>query len=93
MEAGLPRTKLELPAAAPQEFPHDRPYQAPDEHLADARATDDGVLTLTATIPAGTTAAVLLPGGPAAVVGPGTHTFVAATGGDSTKPELMRSTL
>lgn len=54
---------------------------------------DDGVLTLTATIPAGTTAEVLLPGGPAAVVGPGTHTFVAAAGGDGTQLELMRSTL
>ncbi|MDQ0798757.1 hypothetical protein QF050_000396 [Arthrobacter sp. SLBN-112] len=54
---------------------------------------DDAVLTLTATIPAGTTAQVLLPGEPAAVVGPGTHTFVAATGGDAAKPELMRSTL
>ncbi|MFC0457459.1 family 78 glycoside hydrolase catalytic domain [Arthrobacter liuii] len=55
--------------------------------------TDDGVLTLRATVPPGTTAEVLLPGEPAAVVGPGTHTFVAATGGDAAKPELMRSTL
>ena len=56
-------------------------------------APDDGGLTLTATIPAGTTAEVLLPGAPTAVVGPGTHTFVAATGGDDAQPELMRSTL
>ena len=68
------------------------PTRLRTEHLADARATDDGVLTLTATIRAGTTAEVLVPGGPA-VVGPGTQTFVAATGGDSTQPELMRSTL
>ncbi|MGN6443194.1 MAG: alpha-L-rhamnosidase C-terminal domain-containing protein, partial [Arthrobacter sp.] len=54
---------------------------------------DDGGLTLTATIPTGTTAEVLLPGRPAAVVGPGHHTFLAAPGGDSTQPELMRSTL
>ncbi|MFF1883007.1 family 78 glycoside hydrolase catalytic domain [Pseudarthrobacter sp. NPDC058196] len=53
----------------------------------------DAGLTLTATIPAGTTAEVLLPGEPAAVVGPGIHTFVAATGGDAATPELMRSTL
>ena len=55
--------------------------------------TDDGVLTLTADIPSGTTAEVLLPGEPAAVVGPGHHTFAAATGGDTAHPELMRSTL
>ncbi len=60
--------------------------------------TDDGVLTLTVTVPAGTTAEVLLPNGrlspgPAAVVGPGRHTFTAATGGDTAYPELMRSTL
>ncbi|NUT71368.1 alpha-L-rhamnosidase [Pseudarthrobacter sp. C4D7] len=54
---------------------------------------DGAVLALTATIPAGTTAQVLLPGRPAAVVGPGRHTFLAATGGDSTQSELMRSTL
>ena len=66
--------------------------EAADGAAAD-RETDDGVLTLTATIPAGTTAEVLLPGAPAAVVGPGTHTFIAATGGDSAQPELMRSTL
>ena len=39
---------------------------------------DDGVLTLSATVPSGTTADVRLPGQPAAVVGPGTHTFAAA---------------
>ncbi|MDQ0827599.1 alpha-L-rhamnosidase [Arthrobacter sp. B2I5] len=54
---------------------------------------DDGVLTLSATIPSGTTAEVRLPGEPAAVVGPGNHTFLAATGGDTAQPELMRSTL
>ncbi|WP_045732762.1 alpha-L-rhamnosidase [Pseudarthrobacter chlorophenolicus] len=55
--------------------------------------TDDGVLTLTADIPSGTTAEVLLPGKPTVVVGPGHHTFPAATGGDTAHPELMRSTL
>ncbi|TQJ61419.1 alpha-L-rhamnosidase [Arthrobacter sp. SLBN-83] len=54
---------------------------------------DDGGLTLTATIPAGTTAEVLLPGRPGAVVGPGHHTFPAGPGGDYAQPELMRSTL
>ena len=47
-----------------------------DWAVAEGTATegiqDDDVLTLTATIPAGTTAEVLLPGGPAVVVGPGT---------------------
>ncbi|MHC6591281.1 alpha-L-rhamnosidase [Arthrobacter sp. C152] len=56
-------------------------------------ATDDGVLTLTASVPPGTTAEVRLPGTPAAVVGPGHHTFRAAPGGARTQPELMRSTL
>ncbi|ACL38434.1 alpha-L-rhamnosidase [Pseudarthrobacter chlorophenolicus A6] len=55
--------------------------------------TADGVLTLTADIPSGTTAEILLPGQPAAVVGPGHHVFSAATGGDTAHPELMRSTL
>ena len=54
---------------------------------------DDAGLTLTATIPTGSTAEVLLPGQPAVVVGPGTHTFAAATRGSAAKPELMRSTL
>ncbi|WP_285245070.1 alpha-L-rhamnosidase [Pseudarthrobacter sp. fls2-241-R2A-127] len=54
---------------------------------------DDAGLTLTATLPAGTTAEVLLPGRPAVVVGPGTHTFAAATRGSAATPELMRSTL
>ena len=56
-------------------------------------AGDDGVLTLTAEIPSGTTAEVLLPGAPAVVVGPGKHTFSAAVGGDTAQHELMRSTL
>jgi len=59
---------------------------------------DDGVLKLTVTVPSGTIAKVLLPGrgslsAPAAEVGPGFHTFYAATGGDTPQPELMRSTL
>jgi alpha-L-rhamnosidase len=54
---------------------------------------DGGVLTLSATIPSGTTAEVRLPGEPAAVVGPGHHTFHAALGADTAQPELMRSTL
>ena len=56
-------------------------------------AMDDGVLTLTATIPSGTTAEVRLPGAPAAVVGPGHHIFPAATGPGTAQPALMRSTL
>jgi alpha-L-rhamnosidase len=54
---------------------------------------DDGVLTLTATVPSGTTADVRLPGEAAAVVGPGTHIFSAAvqTDGPDTRPDLARS--
>jgi alpha-L-rhamnosidase len=54
---------------------------------------DDGVLTLTATVPSGTTADVRLPGEAAAVVGPGTHIFSAAvqTDGTDTRPDLARS--
>ena len=47
--------------------------------LIDVRwIVDNGVLTLNATVPPGTTAEVRLPGEPAAVVGPGTFTFSAA---------------
>jgi alpha-L-rhamnosidase len=63
-------------------------------HWTAAKGTsDDAVLTLTADIPAGTTAEVLLPGEPALVVGPGHHIFLASTGADTAHPELMRSTL
>ncbi|MDQ0145797.1 alpha-L-rhamnosidase [Pseudarthrobacter niigatensis] len=73
---------------------HQGPHGLIEVHWAVSTDPADGaVLTLTATIPAGTTAEVLLPGRPAAVVGPGHHTFLAAPGGDSTQPELMRSTL
>ncbi|WP_457947753.1 hypothetical protein ACTAQI_18310 [Pseudarthrobacter sp. alpha12b] len=51
------------------------------------------MLKLSAAIPSATTAEVRLPGEPSAVVGPGHHTFLAATGGDTAQPELMRSTL
>ena len=59
---------------------------------------DDGVLTLSATVPSGTTADVRLPGQPAAVVGPGTHTFAAAmpaadpASRADPHPDLARST-
>ncbi|MGZ4663126.1 MAG: family 78 glycoside hydrolase catalytic domain, partial [Arthrobacter sp.] len=73
---------------------HQGPHGLIEVHWAVSTGPADGaVLTLTATIPAGTTAEVLLPGRPAAVVGPGHHTFLAAPGGESTQPELMRSTL
>ncbi|QDG90462.1 alpha-L-rhamnosidase [Pseudarthrobacter sp. NIBRBAC000502770] len=73
---------------------HQGPHGLIEVHWAVSTDPADGaVLTLTATIPAGTTAEVLLPGRPAAVVGPGHHTFLVAPGGDSTQPELMRSTL
>lgn len=52
-------------------------------------AIDDGGITLTATVPPGTTAEVRLTGQPAAVVGPGTHTFTA--GGIDHQPPLARS--
>ncbi|MDN4609840.1 alpha-L-rhamnosidase [Arthrobacter burdickii] len=51
----------------------------------------DGVLVLTATVPAATSAEIRLPGGPPAVVGPGTHSFLAA-GGGAQEPEPARST-
>ncbi|MEO5317526.1 family 78 glycoside hydrolase catalytic domain [Arthrobacter sp. CC3] len=50
-------------------------------------AIDDGVLTLTAAVPSGTTADIRLPGGPIAAVGPGTHSFAAALAA----PDLARS--
>ncbi|WP_235347232.1 alpha-L-rhamnosidase [Arthrobacter sp. SPG23] len=54
---------------------------------------DDGVLALTATIPSGTTADIRLPGEPATAVGPGTHTFAAASARSAdTSPDLLRST-
>ncbi|WP_436064036.1 family 78 glycoside hydrolase catalytic domain [Arthrobacter sp. LjRoot14] len=54
---------------------------------------DDGVLTLTATIPSGTTADIRLPGEPATAVGPGIHTFAAASARSAdTSPDLLRST-
>ncbi|OUM44867.1 alpha-L-rhamnosidase [Arthrobacter sedimenti] len=56
------------------------------------RMDDDGMLALTATVPAGTIAEVRLRGGPPAVVGPGTHSFLAAAGAGSQQPELARST-
>ncbi|UTT69936.1 glycoside hydrolase family 78 protein [Arthrobacter sp. DNA4] len=68
-------------------------HQGPRGLIEVRWATDGAVLTLTATIPSGTTAEVRLPGEPAAVVGPGHHTFLAATGRDTAQPELMRSTL
>jgi len=68
-------------------------HQGPHGTIDVQWAINDGVLTLSSTIPAGTTAEVLLPGRPAAVVGPGHHTFLAASGGDHAQPELMRSTL
>ncbi|MDV8147643.1 family 78 glycoside hydrolase catalytic domain [Arthrobacter sp. B10-11] len=61
-------------------------------------AIDDGVLALTAALPSGTTAEVRLPGGPAAVVGPGTHSFTAAMPGSAmpagahTHPDYAGST-
>lgn len=86
-----PRPGAGLTAASTS---HQGPHGLIDVHWAVTEEdADDGGLTLTATIPAGTTAEVLLPGRPAAVVGPGHHTFPAAPGGDSTQPELMRSTL
>jgi alpha-L-rhamnosidase len=67
-------------------------HQGPQGLIEVQWATDDGGLTLTAVVPSGTSAEVRLPGRPAAVVGPGTHTFLAAAGGVR-KPELVRSTL
>jgi alpha-L-rhamnosidase len=54
---------------------------------------DDGVLALRARIPSGTTAEVRLPGEPAALIGPGSHSFVAAAGGTSIHFQPVRSAL
>lgn len=51
----------------------------------------DGGITLSATIPPGTTAEVRFTGRPAAVVGPGTHTLTAPSGGNDHQPQLARS--
>jgi alpha-L-rhamnosidase len=53
---------------------------------------DDGGLQLSASVPPGTTAEVRLPGRPAAVVGPGTHSFTAPASHQTTEsPQLVRS--
>ena len=57
-------------------------------------ANQDGVLALGATVPPGTTAEVRLPGEPVAIVGPGTHSFVAAApGGTASRAQRVRSAL
>ncbi len=53
-------------------------HQGPQGLIGVDWTINDGVLALTATVPSGTTAELRLPGEPAAVVGPGTHAFVAA---------------
>ncbi|WP_461188481.1 family 78 glycoside hydrolase catalytic domain [Arthrobacter sp. Z4-13] len=63
-------------------------HQGPQGLIEVQWRTDDGVLTLTAVVPPGTSAEIRLPGEPAAVVGPGTHTFVAAAGGVRKNPSL-----
>jgi alpha-L-rhamnosidase len=61
--------------------------------LLDVRwEVDDGVLALSATVPAGTIAEVRLPGEPVATIGPGRHSFLAAVGGHVQEPEFVRST-
>jgi alpha-L-rhamnosidase len=70
-------------------------HQGPQGLIHVEWITADGVLTLTATVPPGTTSEVRLPGEPPAAVGPGTHTFIApapATGA-LTDTDLARSAL
>lgn len=70
-------------------------HQGPQGLIHAEWITADGVLTLTATVPPGTTAEVRLPGEPPAAVGPGTHTFTAAApaAGANTPTDLARSAL
>ncbi|RKR29871.1 alpha-L-rhamnosidase [Arthrobacter oryzae] len=66
-------------------------HRGPQGLIGVSWAIDDDEITLTATIPSGTTAEVRLPGQPNAVVGPGTHTFTAPSGGNDHQPRLARS--
>ncbi|MDQ0925510.1 alpha-L-rhamnosidase [Pseudarthrobacter sp. W1I19] len=72
-------------------------HQGPHGLIEVEWTADDGGLQLCATVPAGTTAEVRLPGRPPAVVGPGKHHFAAASGGtDETphpaeNPQLVRN--
>nr|WP_258228993.1 alpha-L-rhamnosidase [Arthrobacter sp. HMWF013] len=70
-------------------------HQGPQGLIHAGWTNADGVLTLTVTVPPGTTAEVRLPGEPAAAVGPGTHTFRAAAPaiGATTSADLARSAL
>ena len=68
-------------------------HLGPQGGIAVSWEIDDGVLALRARIPSGTTAEVRLPGEPAALIGPGTHAFVAAAGGTPTHFQPARSAL
>ncbi|MCD5342903.1 glycoside hydrolase family 78 protein [Arthrobacter sp. AK04] len=68
-------------------------HTGPQGRIDVAWEIDDGVLALGATVPSGTTAEVRLPGEPVAVVGPGTHSFLAAAGSKSPHFHPARSTL
>jgi alpha-L-rhamnosidase len=67
-------------------------HQGPQGLIEVRWITDDGGLQLSATVPAGTTADVRLPGQATAVVGPGKHRFTApAATGTTENPQLVRS--
>lgn len=62
-------------------------HQGPHGLIEVEWTADDDGLQLSATVPAGTTAEVCLPGKPPAVVGPGKHHFDTATGGTAEAPQ------
>ncbi|WP_455836242.1 family 78 glycoside hydrolase catalytic domain [Pseudarthrobacter siccitolerans] len=66
-------------------------HQGPHGLIEVEWTADDGGLRLSATVPAGTTAEVRLPGRPPAVVGPGKHHFDAASGGTAETPQFAES--
>ncbi|BCW71056.1 alpha-L-rhamnosidase [Arthrobacter sp. NicSoilB8] len=66
-------------------------HRGPQGLIEVSWAIDDGGLTLTASVPSGTTAEVRLPGLPPAVVGPGRHILAAPAGGLDHQPRLARS--
>ncbi|MDQ0675169.1 alpha-L-rhamnosidase [Pseudarthrobacter siccitolerans] len=67
-------------------------HQGPHGLIEVEWITANGGLQLRATVPAGTTAEVHLPGQPPAAVGPGKHHFVApAPRGTTKNPQLVRS--
>jgi alpha-L-rhamnosidase len=65
-------------------------HQGPHGLIEVEWTADDDGLQLSATVPAGTTAEVCLPGKPPVVVGPGKHHFAAARGGTAETSQLAK---